>query len=200
MTVSTDSKTTVRTPKFRASYAHKLFKASPNDQGVMKYSMSMIFDESQVDLSEMRKAAEAAAIEEWGKDRTKWPRNLRMPFRDGDEDRPDDPAYAGATFVGTSVNNQPEVVKIVSGEDGRRRFVAIGEEEFYSGCYAIASGRFKAYKVKGNIGIGFYVNNVVKVAEGERIGGSAPAKVAFADMLDDDDFELGEESAEDMFN
>ena len=31
MTVSTDSKTTVRTPKFRASYAHKLFKASPND-------------------------------------------------------------------------------------------------------------------------------------------------------------------------
>ena len=47
-------------------------------------------------------------------DKGKWngkiPANLKTPLRDGDEDRPDDEAYADSYFVNANSTRKPEVV------------------------------------------------------------------------------------------
>jgi hypothetical protein len=53
----------------------------------------------------------------------------------------------------------------------------IEPREFYSGCYARASVRAYVYDNKGNRGVGFGLNNVQKLRDGEPLGGSGgPAR------------------------
>lgn len=169
-------------PVFRASYVH-VFEPGKDMQGNEYYGLSMIFDKAKLkpeELAAIKKGISDAAAEKFGKDQSKWPRGLKICLRDADqEDRGNpnapnfDPAYANAYFMNCKSGRQPGVV------DEKVQPI-ISQDEFYSGCYARATIVFHAYDKAGAKGVGCYLNNVMKVADGERLGGSAPASSDFA--------------------
>lgn len=178
----------VVTPVARASYA-RLLEPAESLNGDMKYSVSLLF-ESDADLSVMKKAAANALIEKWGPDKENWPKNLRSPFRDGSDK--DDPLYDGITFVNVSSVEQPEIVKKV----GNVSVPLTSTNEVYSGMYIRASLTAFAYDKKGNRGVSFGLNNVLKVRDGDRLDGRTNADTDFKDFEGDDPIEQAGEAAE----
>lgn len=174
--------TTITTGKVRLSYCH-LFtpvKAPGSDQE--KYSVSVIIpkDDKETLLKidkAVNEAKKAGQSSKWG---GKIPAKLHAPLRDGDEDRPDDPAYADSYFFNCSSKNQPAVV-----DRGLQEI--INPSEVYSGCYGRVNVNFFAYDTNGNRGIAVGLNSVQKLEDGEALGGAAPSVTeAFGDedMLD----------------
>lgn len=78
------SKTRLVTPDAILSYPNLFVPRAMAEGMPEKYSCELIFPEG-TDLTPLREAASAAAIQKWG---DKLPANVRSPFRDGDEDRP----------------------------------------------------------------------------------------------------------------
>lgn len=197
--MSTDNNSTkVITGKVRLSYVH-IFEPQPDDQGKDKYSTAILIPKSDKETLRKIKAAVDAAIElgksKWG---GKVPANLKKPLRDGDEERPDDEAYAGHYFLNASSVNKPGIAKpIGKGSDGKTKFQEITDStEVYSGCYAKVSINFYPFDAKGNRGIAAGLNNVVKVQDGEFLGGRANVNDEFAD----EDFDVEVEDDEDFMN
>ena len=60
----------------------------------------------------------------------------------------------------------------------------IDPREFYSGCYGIATIRFFPYNKNGNKGIGCGLGNLLKLEDGEPLGGRTRAEDDFADLKD----------------
>ena len=105
---------------------------------------------------------------------------LKTPLRDGDLERPDDPAYAGSYFVNANATSAPGIV------DADRNPI-LTRSEVYSGVYGRASISFYAFNSSGNKGIACGLNNLQKIRDGEPLGGKAFAESDFA-TDDDDDF------------
>ena len=86
----------VITGKVRASFVH-VFEPQSINGSEPKYSCSLIIPKSDtVTIGKIREAIEQAkqeGVPKWG---GKIPSNLKLPLRDGDVDRPEDPAYAEA--------------------------------------------------------------------------------------------------------
>lgn len=161
----------VMTPKFRVSYPN-VFKAKRNDlNGKDEYSIVALFKKGE-DLSALKKAVEDCLTEKLGADKSKWPKNLKSPFRDQGE-REGSGYEAGATFINLKSSQKPGVV------DANVQPI-IDENEFYAGCYARATVRPYYYDQKGNKGIAFGLQNVQKVSEGEPLSGRASATNEFA--------------------
>ena len=134
--------TRCKTPVFRSSYA---FVHEPREtpNGDMKYQMCMIFNKD--DLAQLKPVAQAivnACGNKFGLDIGKWPKNLKCPLRDGDEER-DNPEYENTYFMNGGNKNKPGIVD-------RQVQPITSTDEFYSGCYARASLSFYGYDVKGN--------------------------------------------------
>ncbi|MFB5192770.1 DUF2815 family protein [Alicyclobacillus fastidiosus] len=189
--------TKVITGKARLSYVH-IFAPQQNDQGQDKYSTAILIPKSDKETLRKIKAAVDAAVElgksKWG---GKIPANLKKPLRDGDEERPDDEAYAGHYFLNASSNNKPGIAKpIGKGADGKTKFQEITDStEVYSGCFAKVSLNFYPYDAKGNRGVAAGLNNIVKVQDGDFLGGRSNVNDDFAneefddiDVDDDEDF------------
>ena len=113
----------------------------------------------------------------------KIPPNLKLPLRDGDIDRPDDPNYADCYFVNANSKEKPGLVD-------RRRIPITDPLELYSGCYVRASINFFAFNTNGNKGVAAGLGNIQKWAEGEPLNGRVRAEDEFEalDAEDDDDF------------
>lgn len=193
MTTETQS-TKVITGKVRLSYTH-VFEPQSIDGGDEKYSTAILIPKSDKETLRKIQAAVNAAIEQgkgkWG---GKVPANLKKPLRDGDEERPDDEAYAGHYFFNASSKNKPGIAKPI-GKDaqGKTKFEEITDStEVYSGCYAKVSINFYAFDAKGNRGVAAGLNNIVKVQDGEALAGKASVKDEFADEDFDTD-DIGEE-------
>lgn len=189
--------TKVITGKVRLSYAH-LFEPQAIDGGEEKYSTSILIPKEDKETLRKIKAAIEAAKQQGIKD--KWggkePPNLKLPLRDGDVERPDDEAYVGHYFLNASSKMKPGIAKpIGKDKNGKTLFEEITDStEVYSGCYARVSINFYPFNRNGNRGIAVGLNNVVKVQDGEPLGGRARVEDEFADidfddfMQDDDDF------------
>ena len=176
------SNTVITTGKVRLSYPHLFVPAEPKGGGDKKYSASIIIPKKDKETLKKIKAAVEAAKEEgkskWG---GKIPAKLHMPLRDGDEDKPEDEAYANSYFFSCSSTRQPGVVD-------RSLQPILDPEEVYPGCYVRVNVNFFAYDSNGNKGIGVGLNHVQKLSDGERLGGaSVSVDAAFADDYEDDD-------------
>ena len=104
--------TKVVTGIVRLSYANVWEPKSING-GDPKYSCSIIIPKSDIEtVNAINAAIECAMKEGIGKFGGKIPPKgaLKLPLRDGDIDRPDDPNYAGAYFVNANSNERPGVV------------------------------------------------------------------------------------------
>lgn len=188
-----DNNTTkVITGKVRLSYAH-IFAPQSIDGGDEKYSTAILIPKEDKDTLRKIKAATDAAKElgksKWG---GKIPANCKTPLRDGDEERPDDEVYAGHYFLNATSKNKPGIAKpIGKGADGKMKFQEITDStEVYSGCYAKVSLNFYPFDAKGNRGVAAGLNNVVKIQDGDFLGGRASVQDDFADTdFDDDDYD-----------
>jgi hypothetical protein len=177
------SDTCIRIGEVRFSYAH-VFAPKTNEDGKPgKYAVCIIIpkeDKQAVKL--VQDAIEAAKLkgksEKWG---GKIPANVKTCLRDGDIDREDDEAFADSWFINTSSNNKPGVKVLGDGsiED------ALGEDDFYSGCYGAVTINFFAYENSGNKGVGAGLNNVIKTRDGERLAGGRSADEDFSDLASD---------------
>lgn len=174
--------TKVVTGKVRFSYAH-IFEPWAGQPGQdAKYSVCLLIPKSdKKTLAKIAAAIDEAAQEgiaaKWG---GKKPKNLHLPLRDGDEER-EGTEYEGMMFLNANSKQRPGVVD-------KDLVEILDPEEVYSGCYGRASINFFAYDSNGNRGIGVGLNNVQKLADGERLGGArASAEDDFGDGFEDDE-------------
>lgn len=185
------------TPEFRVSFP-QVFKPKAFENQEAKFSIQMLFAKS-TDITELRKIVFECAAEKWGKDKTKWPRGLRFPFKNGDE-KADLQGYAGHTVVGASSKMQPGVVSsAVDPATGKLEVLSEESGRFYAGCYARASVMAYTYDKAGNRGVSLSLQNVQKLGDGEAFSGRRQADDEFdpverpdADSEDPDNYDLGD--------
>ena len=170
----------------RWSYAN-VWEAKSINGGTPKFSVSLIVPKSDTVTVEKIKAAIQAAYEEGqaklkGNGRSVPPLTaIKTPLRDGDTERPDDPAYANAYFINANSATAPGIV------DADLNPI-LSRSEVYSGVYGRASISFYAFNSNGNKGIACGLNNLQKIRDGEPLGGKASAESDFATDNDTDDF------------
>jgi len=185
MTKTVNPLKVVTGPDTRWSYVNAWEPKSING-GTPKYSVSLIIPKSDTKtIAKIKAAIEAAYHEGEGKlkgnGRTVPPlATLKTPLRDGDVERPDDPAYANAYFMNANNSSAPGIV------DADRQPI-IERSEIYSGVYGRASVNFYAFNTNGNKGIACSLNNLQKIRDGEHLGGKSNAEDDFA-TEDDEDF------------
>ncbi len=172
-------------PKTRWSYVN-VWKPKSINGSNPKYSISLIIPKSDTKTVQKIKAAIKAAYEE-GQSKLKGNGKsvpalsiLKTPLRDGDLERPDDAAYKNSYFVNANATEAPGIV------DADCQPI-LETSEVYSGCYGRASITFYAFNSNGNKGIACGLNNLMKVRDGDSLGGHAKAEDDFANLDDDDD-------------
>jgi len=165
--------------KVKFSYAN-VWEAASINGGTEKYSVSIIV--SKDDEKTLKQIEKAVAIaEKLAKEKgIKLTKASKRPLRDGDEERPDDPAYKNSMFFNASTTRKPVIVD-------RKTQPIIDKTEFYSGCIGYVSINFYAFDVNGNKGIAAGLGNLQKTNEGERLSGGASAEDDFQVFDDEDD-------------
>ena len=168
----------------RWSYAN-LWEAKSINGGTPKFSVSLIIPKSDtVTVQKVRNAIQAAYEEGQaklrGNGRTVPPLTaIKTPLRDGDTERPDDPAYAGCYFINANSATAPGIVDADCNP-------ILTRSEVYSGVYGRTSINFYAFNSNGNKGIACGLNNLQKIRDGEPLGGKANAASDFATDSDED--------------
>lgn len=184
MSTTTTTPTKVLTKKVRLSYFSGWEPTSVEEGGEKKYSTAILIPKTDtVTLDRINAAEEHLKNEYKAKNNGKLPAKFKTPLRDGDEERPDDEAYAGHYFLNASSKNKPGIVDLNLKE-------ITDQAEVYSGCYARVSLNFYLFDKSGNRGIAAGLNNIQKVKDGEPLAGRSRAEDDFGaeDIeLDDDD-------------
>ena len=172
-------------PDTRWSYANVWEPKSING-GTPKYSVSLIIPKSDTKTLTKIQATIEAAYKEGeaklkGNGKSVPPLTaIKTPLRDGDAERPDDPAYAGHYFLNANSATAPGIV------DADCQPI-LTRSEVYSGVYGRASISFYAFNSSGNRGVACGLNNLQKIRDGEPLGGRASAESDFSDFDDEDD-------------
>lgn len=187
----------VLTPKFRVSYPNVFEARKAPGSEKARFSLTALFtDDPEVPpgsttIAEMKKIALAAALEKFGNtDKTKdliKKGKIKMPFLVPDEGKYPDECVLMMRFS-ASDQFKPQIVDRFKGPDGKPAPI-IDPNDFYPGCYARASVRAFAYDTSGNKGVSFFLNNIQKLGEGDRLDSRVNAADEFDAM---DDGEVGE--------
>ena len=168
----------------RWSYAN-VWEAKSINCGTPKFSVSLIIPKTDTVTVQKIKTAIQAAYDEGqaklkGNGRTVPPLTaIKTPLRDGDTERPDDPAYANSYFINANSATAPGIV------DADRNPV-LTRSSVYSGVYGRASINLYAFNSNGNKGIACGLNNLQKISDGEPLGGKSRAEDDFSTEDDDD--------------
>ena len=182
-----ENSTKVVTGKVRFCFCH-VFEPSAMDgqpEESAKYSVCVIIPkDDEKTISKIKKAVEAAKAVGKAKiaDKNgKIPSTIKLPLRDGDEERSDDPAFKNAYFLNATSNRKPTIVD-------RNLDPIMDQDEFYSGCYGRISLNAFAFNASGNKGIAAGLQNIQKLEDGEMLAGGSTAEEDFGgDNSWDDD-------------
>ena len=177
--------TKVVTGKVRFCYVNVFEPTAMNEGDTPKYNICVLIPKSDTaTIDKIKKAIEAA--KEAGKAKLadkngRIPASLKLPLRDGDEERPDDPAFEDHYFINANSMRQPSIVD-------RSLNSIMSRDEFYSGCYGRASISFYAFNVSSK-GIAAGLNNLQKLEDGEMLAGGSTAEEDFGgdNAVQDDD-------------
>ena len=161
--------TKVITGKVRFSYVN-IFKSRAFQPGQdEKYSICLLIPKKDKEtIAKIKKAIDAAIQqgigEKWG---GKKPANLKLPLRDGDDERAEEAEeYVGMMFLNANSNQKPGIIDQYKNE-------VLDPDEVYSGCWGRASINFYPFNSNGNKGIGVGLNNIQKLSDGERLGAAS---------------------------
>ena len=150
----------IKTPEFRVSWP-AVFTPTTIEGSEPKYRITMLFDKD-TDISSLEKVIQETIDERWP-DPKKRPA-LRLPFRDGDVEKPEMPGYQNTLFANASNKQKPALV------DQNVQQIT-DESVFYPGCYARALIRVFAYPKEGvksvSNGIAFSIQAIQKTREGD---------------------------------
>ena len=167
--------TKVVTGKVRFCYTNVFEPVAMNEGENPKYSICILIPKTDTKtIDAINKAVEAAKIAGKAKiaDKNgKIPSNIKLPLRDGDDERGDDPAFEGMYFINANSNRKPSIVD-------KELNPIMDKEEFYSGCYGRASINFYAFNVQSK-GIAAGLNNLQKLEDGEMLAGGSTADEDF---------------------
>lgn len=175
----------VQTPIFRVSFP-AVFEAKSFDGGAPKFSVSAIWDPRRFTPAEqklwqsMLDLADEVSLERFKKKMADLPGNFKKALRDGAE-KADLAGYGeGLMFANLSSKMKPGLID-------RDRTIITNPEDFYPGCYARATITAYSYDNKGK-GVAFGLQNLQKIADGERLDSRTDAAEDFGDDVDDDRF------------
>lgn len=169
--------------KVRFCYVNVFEPTAMNEGDTPKYNICVLIPKSDTaTIDKIKKAVEAA--KKAGKAKLadkngRIPANLKLPLRDGDEERPDDPAFEDHYFINANSMRQPSIVD-------RSLNPIMSRDEFYSGCYGRASISFYAFNVSSK-GIAAGLNNLQKLEDGEMLAGGSTAEEDFGGENEWDD-------------
>ena len=170
-----ENSTKVVTGKVRFCYVNVFEPTALNEGDTPKYNICILIPKSDSKtLEAVRNAIEAAKTA--GKSKLadkngKIPSTIKLPLRDGDEERGDDPAYEGMMFINANTTRKPTIVD-------KDLNPIMSQEEFYSGCYGRASINFYAFNVQSK-GIAAGLQNLQKLEDGEMLAGGSTAEEDF---------------------
>ncbi len=173
--------TKVVTPAGRTMYVN-VFNAKENKMsGKLEYSLVLALPKG-ANLSVLEKAIVEAAENKWGKDKSTWPK-IKSPLRSNEEKRTADaklpPGFEeGGHFITLKSKDRPGLV------DANLNDI-IAEQDFYSGCWAMAQVSAYAYDQVGNRGVSFGLLHLQKVKDGEPLTGRQKAADVFAPIEGD---------------
>lgn len=184
--------TKVTTGDVRLSYP-KVWEAESFRGGEPKFRTTVLVDKQDKKTVALLKRVIREAIEEKWPDASRRPKKLNLPLRDADSaDEADtlekNPQYEGCLFftASTGASYPPKIVD-------RARQDIVDRSEIYPGVYVRVNVTAFAYDVQGSRGIGFALNAIQKVRDGESFGGV----VVRVDDVFDDLSEYDEEDYED---
>lgn len=169
--------TKVVTGKVRFCYVNVFEPTAMNEGDTPKYNICILIPKSDTKtLDKINKAIEAAKQAGKAKLANKngqLPADaaLKLPLRDGDAERADDPAFENCYFINANSNRKPSIVD-------RDLNPIMEKEEFYSGCYGRASINFYAFNVSSK-GVATGLNNLQKLEDGEMLTGGSTADEDF---------------------
>lgn len=172
-----ENSTKVVTGKVRFCYVNVFEPTAMNEGDTPKYNVCVLISKDDAKtLDKITKAIEAAKQAGKAKLANKngqLPADaaLKLPLRDGDMERPDDPAFENCFFINANSNRKPSIVD-------RDLNPIMEKEEFYSGCYGRASINFYAFNVSSK-GIAAGLNNLQKLEDGEMLAGGSTAEEDF---------------------
>lgn len=157
-----------------------------DSQGEPKYVATLVFDKEYLKThpdelaryNAMKKNAEEVCLEKFKKpikEAAAKIANFNDPFRDGAQKDHLDGFGEGTIFVKFTSNFKPGVV----GSDARTPID--DPDALYPGCYARISTGAWAYDNRSK-GIGFNMNNVMFVRDGERLDGRGAADADFGEL------------------
>lgn len=171
------------TGEFRVTFPN-VFEPKQFGNGKPKYSCGLIIPKT-ADMSAYKNAITKALTETWP-DAAKRPKKLINPIKDGDTDEMEDgtlrkdkyPEIEGHYLISASSTYKPGVVDHTPKE-------IINPQEFYSGCYARAILTCFAYapnpkNPQSKSGVGFGLQYVQKLRDGEPFSGRRKAEEVFA--------------------
>ncbi len=164
------------TPEIICSYP-KLFTAEDKfNSGTEKYSLSIpIKKEDKESLARIQQCVVNAAVNKWG-EKARGLQGLKLPMTDSTgSSRADDPVYKDTFYFSAKSTRRPGVV-------GPDMQPIIDQEDIYPGCIVRASMNFYGYDWSGKKGVAVGLSNVMKVRDGDKIGGGSNAQDDFAEF------------------
>lgn len=180
----------------RFSFAEVLKPRHNEDSDRDEYSVMLLIPKTdKKTLQAIRKEVDRFKAEIYGKN---VPRNFTDPLKDGDEyyssnTGEQDRNRLGCYYLTAKTLFPPDVRKLVAG----KKVKAETDDDFYSGCYGIASINFYNYDNKGKKGISAGLSSCMKIKDGKRLGGGvADADKDYADM-DMSEFEADQDDYDD---
>ena len=178
--------TTVVTPKARMAFPELLEPKKDLNNRVV-YSMTLLIPNTE-DISELRAAAEEAALKKWPKKETWKQLNLKFPFTDGNTKGKVDAdgnfkihkGYENAIVINvrrTEKSGPPVVVA------ANPQISVTDPAEIYGGRWCRAQINAFAYDQAGNKGVSFGLNMVQVLEHDEPLGASSNPASVFGDEM-----------------
>lgn len=180
--------TQITTGRVRFSYVN-VFRPRAIQGGEEKYSTTLLIPKTDTKTLAKIKAAIAAAkarfTERTGK---QLPAQLKTSLHDGDGTMPNSgeeygPECKGCWVIAVSNTRKPVAVYA-------DKAPITEESEFYSGCYGRAVISFFAYDTNGNRGVSASLMGVMKLSDGEPLGGGVVTDSDWDDDFDDEEDSL----------
>lgn len=169
--------TKVVTGKVRFCYVNVFEPTAMNEGETLKYNICVLIPKSDTKTVEKIKnaieVAKQAGKAKLANKNGQLPADaaLKLPLRDGDVERADDPAFKNCYFINANSTRKPSIVD-------RDLNPIMEKEEFYSGCYGRASINFYAFNVSSK-GVAAGLNNLQKLEDGEMLAGGSTAEEDF---------------------
>ena len=161
-------KPTVTIPECTIVYP-ELFEPSSFKDSAETYKAVFLFDEG-TDLSAIEAAIQAAAERKFPNKSAGFYSLLDSPLRDGTEKSRNEDGeidegsfYYGRRFINAKTKFRPDVVNIYK--------EPLKPDEIYGGCRVRAFLRFFGFEYMGKRGVSSSLGAVVKIADGDPIGG-----------------------------